>query len=386
MRSKTASLLAIGLTLSGLVPSSDAGAETLRIGVIAPLTGGGASWGMAAAEASKILAAEVNAKGGLEVGGQKYPVQIVAYDDQYKAVDAVAAYNRLIKQDGVKFVMIHTSLATVALKRNVEDDKILTLTGAYTAKALDKNTRYMFRMFSTATEYLPGLIGWIKAHHDARSVVIVNSNDETGWDQAQLSEKVFRGQGYQILGTELYERSQKDFQPLFTKIIAAKPDMIDLGSTAPATAGLMIRQARELGYKGLIIKTGGAGPRDIVAAAGKDQAEGMISMLYADPASEAYQRIAAAYRKSIGQEPNELLVPMYDGFNVLLHAIQKAGTIHDTAKVAGAFPQVLPMRSIQGDTLTLGGKDAYGANQQIMTTTYVGAIKAGQPVVVGKVQ
>lgn len=48
-----------------------ASAESQRIGVIAPLTGGGAPWGVAAAEAAKILAHETNAAGGPEVGGPR---------------------------------------------------------------------------------------------------------------------------------------------------------------------------------------------------------------------------------------------------------------------------------------------------------------------------
>jgi branched-chain amino acid transport system substrate-binding protein len=283
-------------------------------------------------------------------------------------------------------MIIHTSAAATALKRNVEDDKVIALTGAYSAKAIDANTRYMFRIYSTAADYLPALIGWLKANYKVKTVAIVNPNDETGWDQNQLSQKVFASQGFQVLGSDMYERTQKDFQPLFTKIIAAKPDVLDLGSTAPATAGLMIRQVRELGYKGLIIKTGGAGPKEIVAGAGKESAEGMISMLYVDPSNTGYQRIAAAYQKSVGQEPNEMLLPLYDAFNVMLRAIQKAGDVTDTTRVASAFRQALPMNSIQGDPLSLGGKATIGADQQIMTVTYIGAIKAGKPVVVGKVK
>jgi branched-chain amino acid transport system substrate-binding protein len=381
---KLANAFAVCGLCVGLLGSATA--QTLKIGVIAPLTGGAAPWGQAAAEAPKILAAEINAKGGLDVGGKKYRIEVITYDDQYKAADAVAAYNRLRHQDGVKYMIVHTGPAAVALKQNVEDDQIVALTGAYTAKAIDANTRYMFRIYSTATDYVPALITWLKENYKERRVFTVNPNDETGWDQSRLTTKLFKANGFAVLGSDLYERTQKDFQPLFTKIIGMKPDLIDLGSTPPATAGLMIRQVRELGYQGRIIKTGGAGPREIVAGAGKEAAEGMISMLYVDPANPGYRRIAAQYRKSLGQEPNEMLGSLYDSVNVLLHAIQKVGDANNTAKVSAAFAQVLPMQSVQGDTLTLGGKATTGANQQIMTATYIGAIKNGQPVVVGKLR
>lgn len=146
----------------------------------------------------------------------------------------------------------------------------------------------------------------------------------------------------------------------------------------------MVRQARELGYKGKFIKTAGPSPKEIVEAAGKEAAEGMIMVLFADPANEGYQRIAAAYKLSIGQDPNEMLPPVYDGFSGLLQAVQKAGEVADT--IAAAFREALPMASVQGDELTFGDSSASGGTQQVMTTTYIGVVKDGEPVVIGKVK
>lgn len=382
---KFAKIITIGLGLSaGLLASASASAQTIKIGVIAALTGGAAPWGLATAEGAKIAAAEINAKGGLEVGGKKQRVEVIAYDDQYKAADAVAAYNRLIRQDGAKYVIIMSSASALAIKQNLEDDKVIGLTSSYSAKVIDANTKYMFRLFSVASDYLPSLVTWLKDNYKERRVFILNPNDETGWDQNQLSDKLFKQNGFEVVGKELYERTLKDFSPMFTKIISLKPEMIDLGSTSPSTAGLMVRQARELGYKGLFIKTGGAGPKDIVAAAGKEASENMVSILYADPKNEGYQRIAAQYKKSIGQDPNEIVVSFYDATNVLLQAMQKAGDAGDTSKVAAAFARALPMKSVQGDMLTLGGKASSGVDTQIMSTMYIGVIKNGEPVVVGK--
>lgn len=56
--------------------------ETLKIGVIAPLTGAGAAWGTAAKVAAEIVGDAANAQGGLDVGGTKHMVEVIAYDDQ----------------------------------------------------------------------------------------------------------------------------------------------------------------------------------------------------------------------------------------------------------------------------------------------------------------
>jgi len=370
--------------LSTCLSLAVASAQTLKIGVVATLTGGGAPWGLAAAEATRILAQEINDQGGLAVGAQTYQVEVIAYDDQYKAADAVTAYNRLINQDGVKFVVIMGSAATMALKTQVEDEQVVTLTASYTGKALDQNSHYMIRLYSSPDDYLGSFVEWMRDNVQGKRIVILNPNDETGWDQTQLATRIFTDNGFEVLGNELFERVQKDFQPMLTKVIAMRPEIIELGGTSPATAGLIIRQARELGYDKLFSKTGGAGPKDIVASAGVQAAEGTINMLYADPANAGYQRLVAAYRKNRGQDPNEILVPFYDGAAVLLKAIQQAGTVDDTAKVVAAFPQVLPMTSVQGDMLWFGGKARYGVDAQIMSTNYIGVIRNGEPVVIGK--
>jgi branched-chain amino acid transport system substrate-binding protein len=158
-----------------------------------------------------------------------------------------------------------------------------------------------------------------------------------------------------------------------------KPELINLSSTAPATAVLIIRQARELGYKGRFVKTAGGGPKEILEAIDAKDVEGMITILFVDLANPGYRRLADAYKKSVGQDPDEIIVPYYDGARVLLQAIQKAGDIYDTSKVAAAFAKALPMESTQGDTMTLG-------NQQILTTIYVANVKNGKAVVIGKAQ
>ena len=357
-----------------------ASADTIKIGVIAALTGGGAPWGMAAANGPKILADEINAKGGLDVGGKKYTVEIISYDDQYKAADAIAAYNRLVNRDGVKYVVLMSTAATMALKQNVMDDKVVALTSSYAPQAVDPKNQFLFRMYSSGDDFLPAFVHWLRDNVKQRRIVTLNPNDETGWAQAHTTIKLYKADGFDVLSNELFERTVKDFQPIMTKIIGQKPELIDLGSTSPATAGLIIRQARDLGYTGLFVKTGGAGPKDIVAGAGKKAAEGTINLLYADPTNPGYQRIAAAYKKANGQDPNEIIVSFYDGVNVLLHAIQKAGDPNDTTKVAAAFGSALPLTSVQGDEMT------YGKNREVLTVDYVGVIKNGEPVIVGKIK
>ncbi|MCJ9709497.1 ABC transporter substrate-binding protein, partial [Bordetella hinzii] len=83
---------------AGLLAALAVQAETLKLGVVGGMTGPGAPWGLAVDGGVKVAVEEVNQAGGLEVQGKKYKVEVVTYDDHYKAADAVTATNRLIDQ------------------------------------------------------------------------------------------------------------------------------------------------------------------------------------------------------------------------------------------------------------------------------------------------
>ena len=383
---KFAIAVAVGLGLLGGV-TSGAVAQTLKIGVIGPLTGGGAAFGNSAAEATRIVAAETNAKGGLEVGGKKYHVEVIAYDDQYKASDAIAAYNRLINQDGVKYVVTVTSPANLALAPSIEADKTIVITSAGVPAAVNPKSRYMFRITSLVRDFLPAVVGWVADNMKGRRVAIINPNDEAGWYSTDISKSAFQNHGFEIVDRELFERSAKEFGPMLTKIVAINPDLIDLASTPPATCGLIVRQARELGYKGVFVKDNGAAVTEVLDAAGKEGAEGMISQHYADPRDPAFRRLADTYKKDIGLQPDNLIVAYYDGVSAVLRAIQKAGDVSDTAKVSDAiFTKTFPIESVTGGELRLGGNGGPGDPNQILTWSYISVVKNGEPVIVGKVR
>lgn len=380
-------LLAPGLALlAGLTAAAPARADTIKIGLIAPLTGGGAPWGKAEEWAGRILASEINAKGGLDVGGKKYQIEVIPYDDQYKAADAIAAYNRLRNVDGAKYMVVLATPSTLALKQTIEADNVLALTSSGTVKAVSHDDKHLVRAFSVNADYIPPFYAWLRDHLKERRVAIVDPNDASGWDATNVSEEFLKKAGFTVVDKELFERTQNDFSPMITRIMSKKVDIIELASTPPTTAGIIVRAARELGFKGQIIKGGGPSPQDIINAAGAKAAEGMYNLLYVNQASPGFQRLAAEYKKHVGQEPNELIVSFYDAMNVMIHAIQKGGDPNDPMKARAAFGQVLPMQSVQGVPLNYGGMATTGALNEILTVGFVGQLHDGKVVILDMIQ
>ncbi|MDR2445176.1 MAG: ABC transporter substrate-binding protein, partial [Spirochaetaceae bacterium] len=75
--------------------------QVIRIGFNIPLTGNSPKIGESARFAGELVKQEVDAAGGLEVGGKKYPVEFIYVDNELKPESAVQAALRLIEQDKV---------------------------------------------------------------------------------------------------------------------------------------------------------------------------------------------------------------------------------------------------------------------------------------------
>jgi branched-chain amino acid transport system substrate-binding protein len=358
----------------------------IKVAGIFAMTGPAAELGASASEGIRYALDEVNKTGGLEVNGVKYRMELTVYDDQFKPAETVAAYTRARDKDHIGFMFDMISASHLAIKDMIESDNVFMSTSAISPKAIDKDVKHVVRIQGLVADYLPGVVKFVKDHVPGDRIVQFYPNDESGKFFADIGGKDMTKVGYKVIDTEFLERSATEFQSILTRVIALKPDVIDLGPTNSATDGLIVRQARELGYKNPFIVTGGNGAKGIADAAGNAVAEGIYHVLYADPNNPAYKTLADRYRAKFHSEPNGLIANFYDGAVALMKAIQIAGTPDDPDKVREAYAKAYPMKSVQGATLTFGGKDTLGVDAQVYTVNYIAVMRNGQSVVVGTTQ
>jgi len=298
----------------------------------------------------------------------------------------VSAVTRLIEQDKIHFVLGPLGSASgLAVKPLYEQNKVVALVNTYTPQML-VNVKYIYRVLPTTSEYAQPIVGWIKQNRpEAKSVAIISPNDQTGWDSQKIQIAVYKKNGFKVVDNELFERSSQDFQSFLTRIISKNPDLIEMDTTPPGTAGLIIRQARELGYKGIFSKIGGPGVPEIVGAAGKEFAEGTIVYIAADTKNPKYQWLEKQYAQIYQPPMNAFNVFFYDAAHMLFNAIETAGSVEDTEKVRKALEKLSPYNGMQG-TLIWGGQNIYGNDHQIQTPTFVGLIKDGKETIVKKIE
>lgn len=356
-------------------------AETLKIGALVTLSGAGASWGQGMKNAAEIAAAQVNAKGGLEVAGKKYKVEVVAYDDKYQANEAVTVANRLVFEDKVKYIIGPVGSAPVlAIQPITEKNKVIVITLGFTTKALQNDKPYTFRPNVTTVEVAQPQVEWLAKSQGVKKVGALFPNDETGQQIAKDLAAAYKSAGADLVATEFFERDRVDFVPLLTRIAARGVDAIELDGNSPTTAGLIVKQAREIGFTGKIVRTGGPATQEIINVAGAQAAEGMFVHTPINPELPSTKAYADLYAASYKHAMNGFSPAFYDGTNMLFEAMKRAGTVTDTDAVRKAMEEIKDFPGALG-TLNWTGKEVYGINHQLNAPFYVAEVVGGKEVI-----
>jgi branched-chain amino acid transport system substrate-binding protein len=367
--------LTILLTVLGGV--SAAGSEELKIGAVGTLSGGGTEWGLALQRGSTIAFDEINAAGGLKVAGKAYTYKLIMYDDQYTAQGGTTAATRLVNVDNVKFILgpigSPPALGVVAVTNPA---KVIALSNGYSPKILTPEGKYSFRMQIPTDYFAPGVARWLRqTYPQMKKVGIISPNDAVGQTLAPLHAQAYAQHGFEMVFDEKYDRGLKDFGPLITRMMAKGAELLELDGNAPGEAGLMVKQARQLGFKGVIIQTGGPGIEEVMRVAGSF-AEGFLSYDLFDPTDAALQSYVKGYHAKWDGPIPGLSVVWYNAARVLHEAFKKAGSI-DVDKVRDALENLEGTPTVFGP-VRWGGQDRYGINHQLLHSFLISEVKDGK--------
>lgn len=355
--------------------------DTLKIGAHVTLSGPGAAWGQAMKNAAELAIDKVNAAGGLDVGGRKLKVQLVAYDDKYQAGEAVTIANRLVFEDKVKFIIGPTGSAPVlAVQPVTEKNQVIVATLGFTNKALAADKPFTFRPVTTTYEFAEPQVAWLVKVHGVKKAGVLLPNDESGQVIGRDLEAAYAKAGGELAVKDFFERDRVDFVPLITRMLARGVDTIELNGNSPATAGLIVKQAREMGFKGRFVRTGGPATAELVSVAGKAAVEGMVVYAPVDPSLPSTKAYIDAYQARYKAAPNGFSPAFYDYTTMLLEAIRRAGTVDDSNKVR------LELEKIKDHAGALGkvswtGKATYGIDHQMASPFYLAEIRDGAEVI-----
>ena len=325
-----ASLIMGGGTYAQMTPQMEGLSGDIPIGVVLPLTGAlAAPYGLPMQRGLELAREEINNSG--ELGDAK--IIFITEDDQGTVENAVEAYNKLIRQDGVPVILGPANSSQVREAFPIaQQNRVVAISSLSSASGLSALGEFNFRISLTTDVLVPSGIritqeklGYTKA------ATIYDEIDLYSTDSSKVVREALTANGVEILTTETYQTGETDFSAQLTRIKESNPDAIFISALAPEMIKIMI-QARQLGIPTSVPLIVPDLTGDEVAAA-SDAAEGAITFTSwistADtPGNRAFVQ---NYRAKYGAEPNPWAAQSYAALHILAEAISNAQSTDATA-------------------------------------------------------
>ncbi|HPD88931.1 MAG TPA: ABC transporter substrate-binding protein [Oscillospiraceae bacterium] len=326
-------VLAIVLVVAmmfGMTACSGSGSDTIKIGVIAPLTGDVAVYGNAVNDAVKLYTDKVNAEGGID-GKQ---IELVVYDDKGDATEAVNAYNKLVSSDQVLAIIGDvTSTPTIAVAQASVADNIPIITGTATHLDVTSFGTNMFRACFIDDLQARTMANLAVAQGVTKAAVIYNASDSYSTGLRDSFKTYCDSLGVEVVADEAYAKGDVDFNAQLTNIAAANPEVIFIPEYYN-TFYLIASQARAMGITATFYGVDGTDGVLEIDGADVSVFDGIyFSNHYTtDDPSEVVQNFIADYQEAYGQTPNALAALGYDAAMILFDAIKRAGVYEPSAE------------------------------------------------------
>jgi branched-chain amino acid transport system substrate-binding protein len=322
-------MVALALCLM-LASASAFAAGTIKIGLMAPLTGSWASEGQEMDQVLKLLADEVNTSGGL-LGKQ---VELIVDDDGGDPKTAALAAQRLSTKGIMAVIGTYGSSITEATQNIYDDEEIIQVANGSTAVRLsEKGLNFFFRTCPRDDEQGRVAAETIKKQ-GYKQVAVLHDNTTYAKGLADETKALLEKMGMTIVFYEALTPKEQDYNVILNKLKAANPDVVFFTGYYPE-AGLLLRQKKEMGWNVPFIGGDATNHPDLVKTAGQESAAGFhfVSAPLPKDLPEA-SSFVESFKSKYGNEPNSIYAVLAgDGFRVVVEAIKQAGSA-DSGKVA----------------------------------------------------
>ena len=250
----TVAMSAGAVMISSLGPSVSRAAsdKVVKIGFLAPLTGDVAAWGKPGLDGVEIWGEWLNQAGGLKIGEDSYMVEFVSYDNEYDPGKARAGATKLIKEDGVKFVMMLGGDTWAGVQRLAEREGMLFST--LLPSDLTPDTKTLLAPAEVHPIYNVTGVEWLAENKpDLKSYVICAQDDALGLPSVATYLAAFEAAGIEPAEEPLlFDPATTDFAPVVTKLLAANPDIFCLDTCYSDYVHPITEQLFQQGFKGQI--------------------------------------------------------------------------------------------------------------------------------------
>jgi branched-chain amino acid transport system substrate-binding protein len=308
--------------------------DTVKVGLILPMTGQQASTGKQIKAAVDLYMAEH----GSTVAGKK--IEVILKDDGAVPDNTKRIAQELIVNDKVAVVagfgITPTALAVAPL---ATEAKVIELVMAAGTSIITERSPYIVRTSFTLPQSSVIIADWA-AKNGIKKVVSIVSDYAPGADAEKSFTERFAAAGGQVVESIKVPLANPDFAPFLQRAADAKPDAIFV-FVPSGQGGTFMKQYAERGLDKAGIKLIGPGDvtdDDLLPAMGDAVLGTITAHLYsADHDSAKNKAYVEAFKKASGFRPNFMSVGGYDGMHLIYEALKKTGGKSDGDSLVAAM-------------------------------------------------
>lgn len=290
---------------------------TLKIGVVAPLTGDAATFGNNVRKGAELALEEAKKRGDLK----GIAVEILSEDSKGEAKSGVAAMNKLATVDQVVAVVDDcVSSVALAIVPLANQHQIPIVSAGSTNPKLSGMSKYFYRVWNSDAEEGVFSARYAVTSLGLKKAAILYINNDYGKGLSDVFGREFKARGGAVVLVDTFDQGASTFRSQLAKVKAASPDcvyVVGYSSDLP----ILLKQLREAAITATVIGTVTAEDPVIVKGAGA-AAEGVVYPFPKEPFGSTVTQFRQAYEAKFGEKPGLASDTGYDSAAVILECIR----------------------------------------------------------------
>lgn len=313
-------------SVAGLASAQDT--QVVKIGHVAPMSGGQAHYGKDNANGVAMAIEDLNAQ-NVVIGGKKIKFEMVAEDDAADPKQGTAVAQKLCDAKVSGVVGHLNSGTTIPASKVYNDCGIPHITGAATNPNLTKpGYKTTYRIIANDNALGAGLAFYAADALKLKNVAVIDDRTAYGQGVAEVFKKTAEAKGIKIVDQQFTTDKATDFMAILTAIKAKNPDAIFYGGM-DAQAGPMVRQMKQLGITAKFLTGDGGCSPEMIKLAG----DGMSSSAYCSMPGLPLEKMPGGadfrerYKKRFNADVQVYAPYAYDAAMAIITAMQKADSV-----------------------------------------------------------